>query len=60
MKIIEKYGFDFHKAAKTPWPSDLELPREWKPFDSKATKMYQKRSSSVNWLSTGRIGGMIG
>lgn len=52
LAMLKKYGFDDTRTAHTPWPPKFELPTSWKPLEEE-TKMYQKRSGALNWLSTG-------
>jgi hypothetical protein len=51
-KILIKYGWDSMNPVQTPWPANLQLPKQWTPKENKK-KAYIKRTGSLNYLATG-------
>jgi hypothetical protein len=51
-KILLKYGWDSMNPVQTPWPANLQLPKQWVPQEIEK-KDYIKRTGSLNYLATG-------
>jgi hypothetical protein len=50
--MLNKYDYEDLKPALTPFPPKFELPKQWEPL-TKETKLYVKKTGSLNYLSTG-------
>ena len=51
-KMLERFGYTELSGVKTPWPTNVKLPKTWNPVPG-STEDYVRETASINFLATG-------